>query len=185
MKNILLLTAFTTLLFACKKDATLSDTRLAGTWIFQEANLNADYVYDDSINVIVKGKTINNTGELTFDASTDSFHLTNYYFEILLPQTNIVHTSKKGDSTYITPINYHAPVVDIEAKYTFSGRNTLKIAGTNTAWIIGSNDPTDPTYQYKSEFAVGWSGDTLLLVDKFATMQLAMMHNATLKFVKK
>lgn len=183
MRNILLLTACATLLFACKKDPALAESRLAGTWIFQGQNLNADYMVDGT-NVTVKGMTTNNMGELTFDAATDSFHFSNYYFEILLPQSNTIHTGK-GDSTYITEINFQSPHMDIEASYVLSGTNSLKIAGTNTAWKIGDNKPDYPLYQYRSEFIVGWSGDTLLLLDKLTTVQLTMNHNATLKFVRK
>ena len=184
MKNILLLIVFTTLLFACKKERTLSENRLAGTWIFQGQYLNADY-NDGGTNVIIKGMTTNNTGELTIDASTDSFHFSNYYYEIDLPQTNIVRKSDKKDSTYITHTNFYGPLANIAASYTLSGKNLLRIKGNYASWKPGTPPPASANDGYSSEFIVGWSGDTLLLLDNYTSFQLTMNRHATLKFVRK
>lgn len=184
MKNILLITTFATLLFACKKESTLNENRLAGTWTFQGAYLNTDY-NEDGTNVIMKGMTINNTGELTIDAATDSFHFSNYYYEIDLPQTNIIHKSDKKDSTYITHTNFYGPLVNIAAAYTLSGKNYLKIAGNYASWKPGTPPPVSANDGYRSEFTVGWSGDTLLLLENNTSFGLIMNRNATLKFVRK
>lgn len=183
MKNILLLTAFATLLFACKKDDTapMNDSRLAGTWLYMGTYINID-VNHNGVNEIVKGMSINNTGELTIDSASKSFHFSNYNFSINLPQTNILRTADKRDTTYITTYGYEWGITTITATYRVRDTDSLLISGEMGVIIPNDNVPPFFTDQYTAGYTVGWSADTLLLITTYRTIGL---EQSTMKFVRK
>jgi hypothetical protein len=199
MKYTLILVAFTTLLFACKKDNTAApfdDSKLAGVWTFIGIYTESDYTMsrnDTSTNEVVVGMSENNTGELAIDNTIKSFNFSNFYYETNLLKKNTIRIKNKPDSVRTFQAEfYQTATFYITATYRLGTRDSIVTSGSMTRYFP---DTTLAPYTnvYKDEYTLGWSKDTLLLIEN-AEISDALLNDGythdgylknIMKFVKK
>jgi hypothetical protein len=165
-KHLFVLTAFTTLLFSCKKEDSVNpegnNSQLTGTWTFINMTAHTSSTEIEEIDgdtyktvTISDYTSIDNAGELIIGAST--FATKDFTYTANTDAYATVYLNGVEDDNFSAPYYAKVPVASSQAPYKIIGTDSVYVsAGTVTTGA--TTVPSTPTGM-KFSFA----GDTLLL----------------------
>jgi hypothetical protein len=189
IKNLLVLTVFSALLFSCKKDESVTpdnNNSIAGTWTFvnMTGHTNNTQISVENGNTyknvsISDYTSINNTGEMTIDAGTMTNTNFTYTADTQVYGTSYINGVSQG--TLSAPYTFTAPVSSSSIPYKLISKDSMYLS-VGTVTTGGTTVPSTA-----AGFKIAWSGDTLLLKSGFLQGTSAYMDYATqtMRYIRK